>query len=206
PPDPSWGGADSLPREQPADLGHETVGGEGLGEVARGPRAHHALLRIVVAARGDDEDRQRPRAVLRPNEFDDLEAADVGHVEVEDHQVEDLERQLLDRLEATRRLGEGQPPFPSQASDDHFAHELAVVYDKDLQGDPPVRRFYAPYPGRQVGRQLTGAAAGIEKRRWRPHSARSGLSTTALSRPSGPVACSRRSTTSNASGTARRSS
>ena len=44
----------------------------------------------------------------------------------------------LDRLEPARGLGKREPALAAQARDDHFSHELAVIDDQDLQGDPPV--------------------------------------------------------------------
>jgi len=64
-------------REKGGDLGEESLGSERLGHVARGPGAQRLLPRRTVAARGDEEDRERPQALLRPDELDDLEAADV---------------------------------------------------------------------------------------------------------------------------------
>ena len=71
--------------------------------------------------------------VLAADELDHLDAADVGHVEVEDDEIERLERELLDRLEAARRVGEREPRLGAQAGDDHLAHHLAVVDDQNLR-------------------------------------------------------------------------
>ena len=116
-----------------ADLAQERVGRERLGHEARGAGGERPRARALVAARGDDEDRQRAELVLAADELDDLEAADVGHVEVEHDEVEGLEREPLDRLEPARRVRERQPLVRPQARDDHLAHHLAVVDDRELQ-------------------------------------------------------------------------
>ena len=46
--------------------------------------------------------------VLTADELDHLDAADVRHVQIEDHQVEGLEREPLDGLQPAGGLGEGQ--------------------------------------------------------------------------------------------------
>ena len=60
----------------------------------------------------------------------DLDTADVRHVEIEDDQLERLQRELLDRLESARGLGERESRLRTQTRDHHFAHHFAVVDDE----------------------------------------------------------------------------
>src|SRR5262249_8253283 len=69
--------------------------------------------------------------VLTAHELYDLEPSDVRHVEVEHDEVERLQRQSLDRLEAARGLRHGERRLRTQTRGDHVAHHLAVVDDED---------------------------------------------------------------------------
>lgn len=69
--------------------------------------------------------------VLRAYELDDLDATDIGHVEIEDDQIEAGDREALDRFEAGPRELERHRPQGAQAGRDHVAHELAIVDNEE---------------------------------------------------------------------------
>ena len=76
---------------------------------------------------------------MSAHELDDLEPADVRHVEVEHEHVEGREGEPLDGFEPRGGLGDGEGRIGAQTRADHVAHHLAVVYDEDL-GHGPERR------------------------------------------------------------------
>ena len=52
-----------------------------------------------------------PERVLAAHELDDLDTANVGHVQVEKNELERCQGELLDGLETARCMGEGEPSF-----------------------------------------------------------------------------------------------
>src|SRR5687768_17436473 len=114
--------------EEVSHFGEQPLRGERLRHEARRPRAERFGARCLVATRGDDDDRQRLERILAPNELEDLDATDVGHVEIEDDERKRFQSQTLDGLEPTRCVSETEVRSWPQASDNHVAHDLAVVY------------------------------------------------------------------------------
>src|SRR6185503_15405726 len=109
---------------------------------AIGARAHRPRLALLVAARGHDEYRQLAQLILPADELDNLDAADIGHVEVEHDEVERAQRELLDGLETAGRVREAQAGLRAQARDDHVPHDLAVIDHQNL-GHATSHRYIA---------------------------------------------------------------
>jgi hypothetical protein len=97
----------TFPRvQQRADLRRERRRLEGLREVARRALAERGVAALVVATGREHDHRQLAEALVRPDEAQDLDPVHVGHVEVEQHEIDRGDRQSLDRLEPARRLVE----------------------------------------------------------------------------------------------------
>ena len=99
-------GCELVRRQVSPNGGDEVLGGERLRDVLVCSQVEGAFLVCVAPLRGDDDHRRVFVVGVGPSELDQLEAVDVGHVDVSDHEVELLARQNLQRLHASTRLGD----------------------------------------------------------------------------------------------------
>ena len=83
---------------RPACLLGQPLRRERFGEIDRRARGQGRAAARLVAARRQHDHRQRLEHRVTANECEHLETVHVGHVEIEDHQRDGAERELLARL------------------------------------------------------------------------------------------------------------
>ena len=66
---------------------------------------------------------------MAADELQHFEAMHIRHVEIENHQADRAERELLDRLEAAARFGKANSADPGKGGPDHAADSGRVVND-----------------------------------------------------------------------------
>ena len=142
-----------LPFEQRADARAQQHRVERLEQVvlrAHFDRAHHA---VDLVQRGDDDHRHRPHALVPPHPFQHLKAVHHRHHDVEQHEVEGLRGDAVERDLAVRRLLDGVPLALQPAAED-VAVGGVVVHDQHARAGR-----LRPRLDRRASRAAAGAGA-----------------------------------------------
>src|SRR5438094_3727237 len=126
----SRGGTDAVLLEKNLDLPHQVRAAERLRDVVLGAHGDPFFYVVLRGLRGQEDDRHVPRTLLALHELEDFVAVDLGHHDVENHQIDVRMAEELHRLpspEALRRTH----AFDAQSRLDELCDHRMVLDDQN---------------------------------------------------------------------------